>query len=475
MNNSIKVTPEIIRSRVEQIRADSPWMEEYEIEAIICTELNIDPTATPDLYVVLEAALRGSRPDGSSSGSTTASAITEDVTGKFAAYEPVNKGASQRKDIATRALYTLTENAAANERSSAVLEKARVSISRNIKQEVTQVSFTLILFMALCLVISFLVVVVYAVFSYSSMTGLRLSDIDAFVTNPQVMAILQAGMMLLCLAVPFVVYVLTHKLPVQEMIPVHKLRQGEFMPMFLVGLGVLTLDGCLVNYVNSLTGLGSAAASSLTSVRGAFYSFDAISLGSSPFDIVLTVVCLGVVPALVETFVFNGVILQVFRRRGGDNFALLLSSILFALTTTDFVEMLGAFVSCLLLGYLVIYSGSLIPATSARLAERILFVVITQLGFGLDSDVNMIHYIDCLLTIVILLAAVLAARTMLIRFPEMFVLKKSDPCLTLAEKMKMSFLRPPVLVLIIICVLLSAIQLISLDRLPTIAESMMNG
>lgn len=481
MNNNIQVTPEVIRSRIEQMRTDSPWMEEYEIEAILCTELGIDPAATPDLYVVLEAALRNSRSGGVPANTTTVagrqySTISEDVTGKFGAYDAVNKGASQRKDMATRALYTLTENAAASDRSSAVLEKARISISRNIKQEVSQVGFTLTLFTVLSLVISFLVVAVFALFSYSgNAVGFRLSDVDSFVTKPQNMAILQAAMMLIGLAVPFVIYVFAHKLPVHEMVPLHKLRKGEFMPMFWVGLGTLTLDGCLVNYVNRAFNLDNTAGTDLTSVRGAFYSFDAISLGSTAFEIILTVLCLGIIPALIETFVFNGVILQVLRRRGGDSYALLISSLFFALTTTNFVEMLGSFVSCMLLGYLVIYSGSMIPAVAARLAERVLFVVITQLGFGLEGSVNNIHYIDCLLTVVILVVAVLSARTMLERFPEMFVLKKSDPCLTLGEKVKMSVMRVPVLVLILICVLFSVIQLIPLGSLPTYASEMING
>lgn len=481
MNNNIQITTEVLRSRIEQIRNDSPWMEEYEIEAIICTELSIDPTATPDLYIMLEAAMRSTRDSAASHTTVVAgkqySTISEDVTGKFGAYEAVNKGASQRKDIATRALYTLKDNAASSEKSSAVLEKARVSISRNIKQEISQVGFTLSLFMVLGAVISFFVVVMYTIFSYSSsnISGFRISDIDAFITEPRTMAILHAGMLLLGLAVPFVVYVLTHKLPVHEMIPLHKLRKGEFMPMFWMGLGVLTLDGCLVNYINRALNLDYSSGTALTSVRGAFYSFDAISLGSSFFEILLTIVCLGIVPALIETFVFNGVILQVLRRRGGDNFALLMSSLLFALSTTNFVEMIGAFISCMLLGYLVIYSGSLIPAASARLAERMLFVLITQLGFSINSNVNAIHYIDCLITIALLLVAVLFARVMLIRFPEMFVLKKSDPILTLSDKVKMSLLRVPIIVLILICLLFSIVQLIPLESLPSYADNIMYG
>ena len=481
MNNTV-VTPELIRSRVEQLRIDSPWLEEYQIEAILCTELGIDPNLTPDKYVVLEAALRSTRVEthtgraGVPAGRQY-STITEDATGKFGAYEAVNKGAAQRKDIATRALYTLTENAASGERSSAVLDKARVTISRNIKQEMNLVGFTLMLFMVLSLVVSFVVVIGFAVFSYNqdSFSLFKLSEVDAFMSDPQTMAFLQAGVMLLCLAVPFLIYVLAHKLPVHEMIPLHKLRQGEFFPMFWVGLGVLVLDGCLVHYLSSLFDRGSAAYANLTSVRGAFYSFDAVSMGTTAPQIIMTVVCLGIIPSLIETFVFNGVILQVLRRRGGDSYALLISSLLFALCTTDFIEMIGAFISCMLLGYMVIYSGSLIPAAAARLAERLLVVIITQLGFSATGNINLIHYVDCLLTIVLLLTAVFFARIMLQRFPEMFVLKKSDPCLTLNEKVRMSVTRAPVLLLIILCLIVSLLQLIPLEQLPVYADQMMYG
>jgi len=479
MNNTI-ATPDMIRSRVEQLRADSPWLEEYQLEAILCTELEIDPVATPDQYVLLEAALRNTRSGTGASGNAAHgrqySAISEDAIGKFGAYEAVNKGASQRKDLATRALYTLSENAASGERSSAVLEKARISISRNIKQEVSRVSFTLSLFFVLSVILSFLIVAAFTLFTYNNHTiGMfRLSDVDAFISTPQTMALIHAGVMLLCLAVPFVVYVLAHKLPVHEMIPLHKLRDGEFMPMFFVGLGVLVLDGCLVNYLNLFLG-NSSTTGNLTHVRGAFYSFDAIAMGNSAIEIILTMICLGIIPALIETFVFNGVILQVLRRRGGDSYALLMSSLLFALSTTNFVEMIGSFISCMLLGYLVIYSGSLIPAAAARLVERILFVVITQMGFLTKSGINFIHYIDCLLTIIILTAAVLYARIMFQRFPEMFVLKKSDPCLTLAQKMHISLLRVPVLVLMALCLLFSLVQLIPLENIPAFADGAIYG
>lgn len=472
--NNIR-SQDIIRSRIEQIRSESPWMEEYEIEAIICTEMDIDPDKTPDSYFALEAALhntRAEKPQQSKEAPLTVeevitkdyAAMPNDVTGRFSAYEPVNRGAAQRKDMGTRALYTLTEQSATSEHSSAILEKARITISRNIKNEVNRVGFTLVVFVLLQLLISVALVVIFAVVSYSSMDKLRLSDIDAFITNSRNMSFLHAGLLLLGLAIPFIVYVFVHKLPIQDMVPLHKLRKGEFWPMLWMGLGVLTLSGCLKNYVTNPA-----------AVRGAFYNFDSISLGTSGLDIAISVTCLGIIPALIETFVFNGVIMQALRRRGGDSYALLVSSLLFALLTTNFYEMPGAFLSCMWLGYLVVYSGSLIPAVAARLLERVLFVAVTQIGFSMQQDVIAVHYIDCAISIVIFAFAIFSVRTALKRFPEMFVLKKSDPCLTVWQKVGISFSRVSVVILIVYSIIFSLLQLESISGILSTAEGIIYG
>jgi len=57
----------------------------------------------------------------------------------------------------------------------------------------------------------------------------------------------------------------------------------------------------------------------------------------------------------------------------------------------------------------------------------------------------------------------------------MFVLKKSDPILTLGQKMRLSLLRAPVVVLIVICLIFSVVQLIPLESLPAYASEVMYG
>lgn len=450
MNNRYSQISNAVRDRVIQIRSESPWMEDYEIEAIVCTEFNLDALDVSDIHALT-----------SSSGGTVLhtgqyNAIKSDAIGKFAAYEPVNKGAAQRRDNATRALYTLTEQN--DSRSAAILSRARSTIGGNIRKESSHVGFSLLLFIVIEVIIS-----VILVFFTIGVMGWSVDELYASITQPRSMALLHAGMLLIGLAFPMLAYIYIHKLPLNEMVPLHNLRKGELGPMVWMGLALMMVDGCFVNYVTHPGGL-----------RGANYSFDVVSFGSNLGDAMLTFFCLGVVPALIESFVFNGVILQVLRRRGGDTFALFMSSILFALLTTNFVEMPGAMLTSMLLGYLTIFSGSLVPAVVVRLLERLLFFGVTQLGFSAGNS-ELVGYVDSAISVIIMVGGLLAVAKMLKRFPEFFVLKRSDPCLSLAEKLKISVSRWSVVLLMLYSLVFSIIQLFDLDQILSNASTVMYG
>ena len=451
VNNQYVAVSNAVRDRVLQIRSESPWMEDYEIEAIVCTEFNLNALNVSD---IIRLASGGDNPLQSNQYST----IQSDAIGKFGAYEAVNKGASQRRDVATRALYTLTEQKEESQNNAAILSHAKASISANIRRESNRVGFSLLLF----IIIEVVICIVLVMFTVGVM-GWSVDEVYNFITEPQSMALLHAGMLLLGLAFPFLAYIYIHKLPINEMIPLHRLRKGEFMPLVLMGLALMMVDGCFVNYLTHPGG-----------VRGANYSFDVVSFGNTAPDALLTLFCLGIVPALIETFVFNGVILQVFRRRGGDAFALFASSMLFAIMTTNFAEMPGAFLTSVWLGYMVIFSGSLVPAVVVRLCERLLFFGVTQLGFGL-SNAETIGYIDCAISVVLIVAGILATASMLKRFPEFFVLKKSDPCLSLSEKLRITVMRWPTIVLIIYSLVFSLIQIIDLNKILESANAYIFG
>ena len=78
-------------------------------------------------------------------------------------------------------------------------------------------------------------------------------------------------------------------------------------------------------------------------------------------DQIFYFVCVAIVPALVEEFMFRGVILN-FLRKHGDGFALITSSFLFGLVHGNFVQIPFAFIVGLTCGFIVIKTGSILPS-----------------------------------------------------------------------------------------------------------------
>lgn len=88
------------------------------------------------------------------------------------------------------------------------------------------------------------------------------------------------------------------------------------------------------------------------------------SLGADPttaIELLLNVLYVAAIPALVEEFAFRGVTLGLLRPYG-DSFAIITSSVLFALMHGNFIQIPFAFFVGLVLAYAVVRTGSMVPA-----------------------------------------------------------------------------------------------------------------
>jgi membrane protease YdiL (CAAX protease family) len=82
------------------------------------------------------------------------------------------------------------------------------------------------------------------------------------------------------------------------------------------------------------------------------------ALPETPLELILYILHVAAIPALVEEFAFRGVALGMLRPYG-DRFALVASSVLFALLHGNFIQIPFAFCVGLALGYAVIRTGSM--------------------------------------------------------------------------------------------------------------------
>ena len=150
----------------------------------------------------------------------------------------------------------------------------------------------------------------------------------------------------ICLTIPFFVFVLLCRVPLRTAFPLRRFSPGFGALSCCVALGVSVI--------------GLASSSLLTSLLESVNldPHTSIAIPQKPALLALTALQLCVVSPLVEEFVFRGMIFQSMRRFG-DSFALTISAILFALFHGNLVQAPNAFVMGLLIGYMVLYSGSL--------------------------------------------------------------------------------------------------------------------
>lgn len=122
-------------------------------------------------------------------------------------------------------------------------------------------------------------------------------------------------------------------------------------------------------------------------------------------EIMLFVLECAVVPALVEEFAVRGVIMQPLRKYG-DRFAILMSSLIFALMHGNMVQIPFAFVAGIALGYFAMSTGSIWTSVAIHFANN-LFAVVTTVISEKTSFGGVFYYAVML---AILVGGIFAAR-----------------------------------------------------------------
>lgn len=117
-------------------------------------------------------------------------------------------------------------------------------------------------------------------------------------------------------------------------------------PMVLLGLGVCGLS----NFLTSIAG-------GIFQSFGFEYELNLPENPTNPFGVILAFLAVAVTPALVEEFAMRGVVLGALRKYG-DNFAIMVSAIVFGLMHGNFSQIPFAFILGVFFGYAVIKTGS---------------------------------------------------------------------------------------------------------------------
>lgn len=156
--------------------------------------------------------------------------------------------------------------------------------------------------------------------------------------------------------------------------------------LIFVGFGVIALSNIGNNiFASILSSLG------MTPIG---YEFD---LPSGFFGTLLVFLTGALAPALVEEFALRGMVLGVVKKHFGNGPAILVSSIIFSLMHGNLQQIPFALLLGLYLGYITVYTGSILPAVILHFANNFisyaLELIMTNLGPTASNFITLLYFV----------------------------------------------------------------------------------
>ena len=176
---------------------------------------------------------------------------------------------------------------------------------------------------------------------------------------------------------------------------------------------------------------------------------------------IINIVAVSVIPPLVEEFLFRGIVLGKLRFFG-DAFALFLSSALFALMHGNIIQIPFAFIVGLVLAFLTIRTGSLVPSMVVHFIVNFRSVLISILLDNKAIDENVLNNIYLISLFVVFVLGIISAA-ILSRKKGFFKLSSRED-IPFREAVKSSMFSAGIIVFVIYIVL-TTFQTISISWL----------
>ncbi|WMJ82779.1 lysostaphin resistance A-like protein [Oscillospiraceae bacterium LTW-04] len=230
------------------------------------------------------------------------------------------------------------------------------------------------------------------------------------------------------LTIPFLLYGMHTHIPFHSALPLRRVPARLIIVAVMLSLSV------------SVIGIyASEAFANFFSFFHIFFYQPILVLPEDMISTVLYVLNITVVPAIFEEIAFRGVIMQSLRRFG-DSFALLTSACLFALVHISPLSMPHAFLMGLIIGYFVLFTGSLHTGMIIHLVHNVFSLLISQLG-NLDHSIANIIFLS--IQLIYMLLGTVAVLWLLRGYDNMFALKHSDTINRSSQKLRCFFCTLP--------------------------------
>ena len=246
-------------------------------------------------------------------------------------------------------------------------------------------------------------------------------------------AIIQISDMLsymLALTVPFFIYAICIKIPVSAYLPFKRVSAKLMITAVLASLAV-----------SSVANYSADAAYIVFSNIGLPFYEPAAAMPADIAGMVLYVINVSIVAAVFEEIAFRGVVMQSLRRFG-DGFALICSSVLFAMVHISPVSIPHAFLMGLIIGYFVLFTGSIHVGMLIHFIYNLSTLIIAQF---VVFDYRLGYTVYFAARVAVTLAGIAALVWLVKNYQNMFDIKSSSTVNPFNEKIRSFFATVPFL------------------------------
>jgi len=231
----------------------------------------------------------------------------------------------------------------------------------------------------------------FIVLQFVVMFGLSFVGLtDAYQNNTLFQNSFGAVISVICVFLPFFIVTLFMDTKKRSEVLLFGKPHSTGLMLLAVPIGFLF---CMVgNYATS-------AFISLMGSAGVTLTAPDMAVPATALGMVMYVVQIAFFPPLVEEFALRGVVMQPLRKYG-DRFAIVMSSLIFALMHGNMVQAPFAFIAGIAIGYLVIATGSLWTGVLIHFANNLFSSLFTLASSGDSKAVQMVYAVIMTVTLV---------------------------------------------------------------------------
>ncbi|MEG2174036.1 MAG: type II CAAX endopeptidase family protein [Oscillospiraceae bacterium] len=277
---------------------------------------------------------------------------------------------------------------------------------------------------------------------YALATTLLAPFLSLDVLSEGLKQIAQGVGMLCALAVPFALYIQAVGILRSSALPTKRVSVRLAVAAVLISLAVSVIGRMMIVLCE-----GSFAA------LGVEFCPMMEQQPSAPVAMALYLVNATLLPAVLEEFAFRGALMQSLRRFG-DGFALLVSSLLFAVVHLHPLSIPNALLMGLVIGYFVLFTGSVWIGVIIHFVHNAVLMLTLGLSYLLAEPTYTVAVLS--MELFFLLAGLAAVVFLLRRYGGLFSLRPAVTVNSGSGKLVAFFSTVPMVILLVLAVLLGA-------------------